>query len=71
MSEKNRKQKISTYTDNGKVNGKEMIYRPIGIVHSSFKKTEGVPIQPLAGKGIKGEVIVFPEYAEGLADNRV
>lgn len=68
MSEKNSRQKISTYTDNGKVNAKEVIYRPIGIFHSPFKKTEGVPIQPLAGKGIRGKVIVFPEYAEGLAD---
>ena len=49
-------------------NRKEVVYKPIGIVHSSFKKTEGVPIQPLAGKEIKGKVIVFPEYAEGLAD---
>jgi len=68
MSEKYSKQKISTYTDNGKVDRKEVIYRPIGIVQSSFKKTEGVPIQAVAGRGIEGKLIIFPEYVEGLAD---
>ena len=47
---------------------REIIYKPIGIVHSPFKKKEGVPIQPLAGKGTEGKLIIFPEYAEGLAD---
>ena len=43
-------------------------YRPIGIIHSPFKETVGTPIQPAAGEGIKGDVVVFPEYAEGLKD---
>ena len=47
---------------------REIIYKPIGIVHSPFKKKEGVPIQPLVGKGTEGKLIIFPEYAEGLAD---
>jgi tRNA-Thr(GGU) m(6)t(6)A37 methyltransferase TsaA len=47
---------------------REIIYKPIGIVHSPFKKKEGVPIQPLAGKGTEGKLIIFPEYAEGLTD---
>jgi tRNA (adenine37-N6)-methyltransferase len=46
----------------------KMFYKQIGIVHSPFKKTEGMPIQPPSGKGIKGKVTVFPEYSEGLAD---
>ncbi len=46
----------------------EITYKPIGIIHSPFKKPEGVPIQPTAGKGIKGKVEVFPEYAGGLKD---
>jgi len=46
----------------------EIKYKPIGTVHSTFKKLEGIPIQPTAAKGIKGTVEIFPEYAEGLKD---
>jgi tRNA-Thr(GGU) m(6)t(6)A37 methyltransferase TsaA len=46
----------------------KILYEQIGIIHSPFKKTEGVPIQPSAGRGIEGKITVFPEYAEGLAD---
>ncbi len=46
----------------------EIVYRPIGIVHSPFKETKGVPIQPSGGRDIEGYVEVFPEYAEGLED---
>ena len=44
----------------------KIIYTPIGIIHSPFKQPKGTPIQPKAAKGIKGEVEVFSEYAEGL-----
>ncbi len=43
-------------------------YKPIGIIHSPFKKPQGIPIQTTAAKGIKGTVEIFPEYAEGLKD---
>jgi tRNA-Thr(GGU) m(6)t(6)A37 methyltransferase TsaA len=43
-------------------------YMPIGIIHSPFKKLQGIPIQPTAAKGIKGTVEIFPEYIEGLKD---
>jgi tRNA (adenine37-N6)-methyltransferase len=46
----------------------EIKYKPIGIVHSPFKKPQGIPIQTTAAKGIKGTVEIFPEYAEGLKD---
>jgi tRNA-Thr(GGU) m(6)t(6)A37 methyltransferase TsaA len=46
----------------------EVKYRPIGIIHSPFKKPKGTPIQPAGAKGINGTVEVFPEYAEGLKD---
>jgi len=46
----------------------DITFRPIGIVHSPFKKPEGMPIQPPAAKGIEGTVEVFPEYGEGLED---
>jgi tRNA-Thr(GGU) m(6)t(6)A37 methyltransferase TsaA len=46
----------------------EMHYKPIGIIHSSFKEVKGTPIQPAGGKGVDGSVEVFPEYVEGLKD---
>lgn len=46
----------------------EVIYEPIGIIHSPFKEPKGTPIQPKAGQGMKGTVVVFQEYVEGLAD---
>lgn len=41
-------------------------YKQIGIIHSPFKKIEGMPIQPKAAKNVKGRVEVFKEYEPGL-----
>jgi len=46
----------------------EIVYKPIGVIRTPFKSPVGVPIQPSAGRGIKGLVEVFPEYMEGLKD---
>jgi tRNA (adenine37-N6)-methyltransferase len=43
-------------------------YKPIGIIHSPFSDTIGVPIQPSGAKGIKGAIELMPEFAEGLRD---
>ena len=45
-----------------------IVYRPIGVVHSPFKEPKNVPIQAVAAKGIKGTIEVNPEYVDGLAD---
>lgn len=47
---------------------REIIYRPIGIIHSPFKEPKGTPIQASASNGVEGTVEVFPKYAEGLKD---
>jgi tRNA (adenine37-N6)-methyltransferase len=47
---------------------KEIIYKPIGIIHSPFKNPKGTPIQPVAAKNTEGIVEVFSEYTEGLLD---
>jgi len=39
---------------------KEVVYRPIGIIHSPFKEPKGTPIQPSTARGIRGTVLVFP-----------
>ncbi len=46
----------------------EIIYKPIGTIHSPFKDLEGMPIQPVGAKGIKGEIHLKEEYKEGLND---
>ena len=43
-----------------------IIYRPIGIIYSSFKNIEGVPIQPAGANGIKGRIKLFKKYSDGL-----
>ena len=46
----------------------KIIYEPIGVIHSPFKKPKGTPIQPTSAKGIKGSVEVFERYTKGLKD---
>jgi tRNA (adenine37-N6)-methyltransferase len=43
-------------------------YRPIGVIHTPLEEPAGTPIQPSRGRGVRGTVEVFPEYADGLAD---
>jgi tRNA-Thr(GGU) m(6)t(6)A37 methyltransferase TsaA len=42
--------------------------RPIGTIRSPFKKTEGMPIQPVFAVGTEGTVEILPQFAEGLQD---
>jgi len=46
----------------------KVIYEPIGIIHSPFKDLEGMPIQPIGAKGVKGEIQLKEELKEGLKD---
>ncbi len=46
----------------------EILYRPIGIIHSPFKEPRGTPVQPAGTAGAQGVVEVFPEYTQGLKD---
>ena len=46
----------------------KIIYNIIGIVHSSHKSIEGIPIQPIGAKGIKAEIKLSEEFQEGLKD---
>jgi len=45
-----------------------IVYRPIGIIHTPFRKLENMPIQPSGAAGICGTVDLYPEFAEGLKD---
>ena len=46
----------------------EIIYRPIGIIHSPFNRLEDMPIQPTSEVNGSGVVEIFPEFADALKD---
>jgi len=43
-------------------------YNSIGVIHSPFRRLEGMPIQPAGAAGVKGRVVVRPAYRAGLKD---
>jgi tRNA (adenine37-N6)-methyltransferase len=45
----------------------EFIIQSIGTIYSPFTETSQTPIQPSRSQAV-GQVSVFPEFAEGLAD---
>ncbi len=47
---------------------KEIQYKSIGIIHTSFKVPKGTPIQPTASVDSEGRVEIFHEFKEGLQD---
>lgn len=47
---------------------KSVVFTPIGIVRSPFKNLEGMPIQPVGARNIKGQIWIKKEYEEGLKD---
>ena len=46
----------------------DITFRPIGVIHTPYEQPVGMPIQPSRGRGVRGSVEVFPEFAGGLAD---
>ena len=46
----------------------EIVFKPIGIIHSPFAQPQGAPIQPPAAANVPGRVVIFPEFHEGLLD---
>lgn len=47
---------------------KNVIYTPIGVIHSPFTDITGMPIQPAGAAGVCGTVVLAPAYCEGLKD---
>ena len=43
-------------------------FKSIGVVHSPFNVSVGMPIQPVFAEGAEGTVEVLPQYADGLRD---
>jgi tRNA-Thr(GGU) m(6)t(6)A37 methyltransferase TsaA len=46
----------------------EVVYSPIGIIHSPFHSLEEMPIQPTSDVSGPGSVEIYPEYVDGLKD---
>ena len=46
----------------------KIFYHPIGIIHTPFKTTGGMPVQASRATGIKGTIEIMPEYVKGLKD---
>ena len=46
----------------------EIKVKPIGIIHTSYTETKGMPVQGIFEKEGIGRVELFPEYLDGLKD---
>ncbi len=47
---------------------KDILFKPIGTIHSDYKDTNSIPIQPVFARGSKGSININPEFVEGLRD---
>ena len=46
----------------------DFLFQPIGIIHSPFFQTEGMPVQPCGAAGAEGVLELNHDLVEGLAD---
>lgn len=46
----------------------DIVYHPIGFIQTPFEDIAGMPIQPSAASGVRGQVEVYPEYTQALQD---
>jgi len=46
----------------------QIIYNPIGIIHTPFHSVEEMPVQGIGGKGTEATVEIYPEFKAGLRD---
>ncbi|MEG3055703.1 MAG: tRNA (N6-threonylcarbamoyladenosine(37)-N6)-methyltransferase TrmO [Methanoculleus sp.] len=46
----------------------EIVFTPIGTVHSPFNDPRDMPIQPVGARGVRGTIELDPTYATGLKD---
>jgi tRNA-Thr(GGU) m(6)t(6)A37 methyltransferase TsaA len=47
---------------------KQIVFEPIGTIHTPFKDIRDMPIQTTGGRGIRGTLKIKPSFAEGLKD---
>jgi tRNA-Thr(GGU) m(6)t(6)A37 methyltransferase TsaA len=46
----------------------QIVYEPIGIIHSPFTEAKGMPIQPAGAEGVRGSVELLDRFCAGLRD---
>jgi tRNA-Thr(GGU) m(6)t(6)A37 methyltransferase TsaA len=46
----------------------QVVYEPIGIIHSPFTEAKGMPIQPPGAEGVRGTVELLDKFCAGLKD---
>ncbi len=46
----------------------KIVFNPIGIIHSSFKQVERIPIQSAFSKDGEGVIEIFHQFKQGLKD---
>jgi tRNA-Thr(GGU) m(6)t(6)A37 methyltransferase TsaA len=46
----------------------DIVYKPIGMIHTPIKDPVGAPIQAIGGKGINGTIEIYPGYSACLKD---
>ncbi|MDA3900767.1 MAG: tRNA (N6-threonylcarbamoyladenosine(37)-N6)-methyltransferase TrmO [Spirochaetes bacterium] len=46
----------------------QILFNPIGIIHTPHTDIKGTPIQPIAAAGVRGAIELLPEYIPGLKD---
>ncbi|MDD5259038.1 MAG: tRNA (N6-threonylcarbamoyladenosine(37)-N6)-methyltransferase TrmO [bacterium] len=42
--------------------------KPIGVIHTPYKKPAGIPIQGKFDQGVRGKIRLIPKYTAGLKD---
>jgi len=47
---------------------REIVFRPIGVIHTPHRQQAGTPIQPACAEGVRGTVTVLDAYVDALAD---
>jgi tRNA-Thr(GGU) m(6)t(6)A37 methyltransferase TsaA len=45
-----------------------VVYQPIGVIHTPLTKLDQMPIQPTGEASAAGSIEIFPAYSEGLKD---
>jgi tRNA (adenine37-N6)-methyltransferase len=45
-----------------------IIYQPIGIIRTPYSNINDMPIQPSGAQNVRGELVIKPEFIEGLSD---
>ncbi len=46
----------------------EIKFESIGVVQTSYKTLENMPIQPMGAKGVKASIVLNDEFVDGLKD---